>query len=294
MIIDSHLHLLQQKNFKSSALKDLTSDTPIETLIRWLKNAGIKKAVIMGQEGSRIWHYSFGEDYVLECYKKYPDLFIALASVEPIGSYGKFNKSALKYFVKAVREYGFKGILLTPPYGYYRSDDPQVFPFYEKATELDAVVQFHHCASLGSPAHHAPFEYTNPVSLNNVLINFPQMKVVVEHINYPWYEELFFMMASDKNVYADLAMTYHLQTILAWNLVKAKEYGVIDRIMYASDYCVAGHGVFSNNPGEDMKKWIELIRNGINVILKNCGWPLLTKEEIEGILYKNAARLYNC
>jgi len=245
----------------------------------------------MGQDESRIWHSSMGEDYVLECYKKYPDLFIPLASVEPIDSYGKFNKSALNYFVKAVREYGFRGILLTPPYGHYKSDDSQVYPFYEKATELDVIVQFHHSATQGSIAS-APFEYTNPVYLNNVLINFPQMKVVVEHINYPWCDELFSMMASDKNIYADLAMTYQRTMMLAWNLVKAKENGVIDRIMYASDYCVSGQGVFSNNPGEDMKKWIELIKSGINVILKNCGWPTLIKEEIDGILYKNAAKLY--
>lgn len=296
MIIDSHLHVLKQSNFNRTNLKVLghlfPEDTPLDSLITWLKEAGVGKAVIMGQDMTRILDSSCGEKYVLECIRKYPEIFIALASVEPMDKYGRFNKSALKYFEKAVKEYGFKGVLLTPPYGQYCADDPEVYPFYEKAVELGVVVQFHHCAQLGSIAS-APLKYVNPNSLNNVLVDFPEMKVVVEHINYPWYEELFFMMACDNNIYADLAMTYHRPMILAWNLVKAKEYGVIDRIMYASDYWVAGQGVFSNNPGADMKKWIELIKNGINTIAEKCGWPILTQKEIDGILYQNATRLYD-
>jgi len=69
-------------------------------------------------------------------------------------------------------------------------------------------------------------------------MDFPDLKVIVEHLNYPWYEELFFMMASSPNVYADIAMTYDRPHILSWNLVKAREFGVLDRIMYASDYWV--------------------------------------------------------
>jgi len=50
--------------------------------------------------------------------------------------------------------------------------------------------------------------------------------------------------------------------------------------------------VFSDNPGDDMKKWIDLIRNGINRIAKKSGWPTFSLDEIDGILYKNAARFY--
>jgi len=295
MVIDSHLHVLKQSNFNGINFEELghpfPEDTQLDSLISWLRGAGVEKAVIMGQDMSRIWDSSCGEEYVIDCYRRYPDVFIALASVEPVDKYGRFKKSALDYFEKAVKEYGFKGVLLTPPYGQYYSDDPEVYPFYEKITELGVVAQFHHCAQLG-PIALAPLKYVNPNSINDVLVDFPEMKVVVEHLNYPWYEELFFMMASNPNVYADLAMTYNRPMNLTWNLVKAKEFGVIDRIMYASDYWVAGQGVFSKDPGEDMKKWIDLVRNGINHIAEKCGWPIFAKNEIDGILYKNAAKLY--
>lgn len=296
MVIDSHLHVLKQENFDRTVFENLAlpfpEDTPIDMLVNWLRAADVKRGVIMGQDMTRIWNSSCGEEYVLECVRRYPDFFVALASVEPVDPYGRFNKPALVYFEKAVRENDFRGLLLTPPYGRFRSDDSAVYPFYEKAGQLNVVVQFHHCAQLG-PAALAPFKYADPVSLNNLLIDFPDLKVVVEHLNYPWYDELFFMMASDPNVYADIAMMYDRPRILTWNLVKAKEFGVIDRIMYASDYWVAGQGVFSKNGGEDMKKWTSSVKTGLNEMAEKSGWPTFTQEEIDGILYKNAARLYD-
>jgi len=296
-VIDSHLHVLKEKNFDRITEAKIghahPEDTPIELLVDWLREAGVNKAIIMGQDCSRVWNSTCGEDYVLECLRQYPDLFLALASVEPLDKQGKLNSRGLEYFEQAVKEYGFKGLLLTPPYGYYCSDDPLIYPFYEKAVELDVVVQFHHCASSAGIAL-TPFKYIQPQSLNNVLIDFPEMKVVIEHLNYPWYEELFWMMMNrDVKLYADLAMTYHRPITSAWNLVKAKEHGVMDRIMYASDYWVAGSGVFSENPGEDMKNWIEFIRTGLNLITAKCGWPSFNQDEIDGMLYKNAAGLYH-
>ncbi len=296
MVIDSHIHVLKADNFDEVTEAQIghkhPKDTPIETIVKWLRDASVEKAVLMGQDMTRMWNSTCGEDHVLKCIGKYPDLFVGLAAIEAVDKWGRYNRTALQYFERAVTKYGYRGMLLTPPYGHYASDAPQVYPFYEIAVGHDVVVQFHHCANPGG-IFLAPYRYTSPQSLNNVLIDFPGMKTVVEHINYPWSEELFFLMMNpDVNVYADLAMTYNRPQQLTWNLVKAKEFGVIDRIMYGSDYWVAGSGVFSDNPGEDMKRWIALIRTGVNEIAVKSGWPTFTEEETDGILFKNAARLY--
>ena len=296
MLIDSHLHVLRADNFDEVAEASIGHRHPVDTeldgLVGWLRSAGVERAVVMGQDTTRMWGSSCGEDHVLECIRAHPDLFVGLAAVKPIDAAGRFNKPALEYFTRAVTEHGFKGVLLTPPYGYYASDDPQVYPFYERAVELDVVVQFHHCASTAGIAL-APYRYARIESLQSVLIDFPDLKVVLEHLNYPWYEELFFLMANpDVNIFADLAMTYDRPMTLTWNLVKAQELGVLDKLMYASDYWSAGSGVFSDDPGADMRRWIQLIRHGINEIAARSGWPQLTPAEIDGILGGNAARLY--
>jgi len=295
MVIDSHMHLIRKKNFDEETYNRLNmklpEDTPLEDLVGWLKEAGVVKAVVMGQDMTRIWKTTFGEEYVLEAIKRYPDFFVGLASLEPVDKYNRFNKKALEYFEKAITEYGMKGVLLTPPYGQYYSNDKTVYPFYEKALEHDVVVQFHHSAQMG-PAILAPTKYANLFNLNDVIVDFPDLKIVVEHIGYPWSEHLFILMANDKNLWTDLAMMYNRPMKVAWSLVLAKEYGVIDRVMYASDYVCYNYDLFSDKPADDFKRWINFIKVGLNKICDRCGWPSFSQEEIEGILWKNANRLY--
>ncbi len=296
MIIDSHMHLIRKKNFDVETFKQLDmklpDDTPLNKLVNWMKEAGVERAVAMGQDMSRIWNTTFGEEYTLEAIKKYPDFFIGLCSLEPMDKYNRFNQEAFNYFKKAIEKYDFKGVLLTPPYGQYYSNDKTIYPFYEKALENNVVVQFHHSAQMG-PAILAPTKYADMFRLNDIIVDFPELKIVVEHIGYPWSEHLFILMANDKNLWTDLAMMYERPMKVAWSLVLAKEYGVIDRVMYASDYVCYNYDLFSDNPANDFKRWIEFIRTGLNKICERCGWPLFTEEEIEGFLWKNANRLYN-
>ena len=99
-------------------------------------------------------------------------------------------------------------------------------------------------------------------------------------------------MANDENLWTDLAMTYERKYWLVWNLVLAKQYGVIDRVMYASDYVAYSYDLYSANPADDFKRWINFIRTGLNEVCAQCGWPTFTQDEIDGFLWKNAARLY--
>ena len=85
MVIDSHLHVLKAENFDEVTEAQIghrhPEDTPIEDLVGWLVDAGVHKAVVMGQDTTRMWNSSCGEDYVLECVNQYPDLFVPLAAV---------------------------------------------------------------------------------------------------------------------------------------------------------------------------------------------------------------------
>lgn len=295
MIIDAHMHLIQRKNFDVERNERMglgvPTDTDIDQLVKWWKEAGISKAVCMGQDMERIWKNNFGEEHVLDSYKKYPDFFIPFASVEPIDEAGRFSQEKYEHLKSRIDDHGFKGVLFTPPYGQYSSNDPSMYPFYELAQSRDIVVQYHHSAQ-GGPAVLAHTKHASMLALNDVIIDFPNMKIVVEHLGYPSSEHLFVLMVSHKKMYCDLAMTFDRPYWLAWNLVVAKEYGIIDRVMFASDYVASGYDYFSENPVDELKRWINFIRVELNEICEKAGWPLFTQEELDGFLYKNAARLY--
>ncbi len=295
MVIDAHMHLIRKENFDRATYErlklKLPEDTDLDVLVGWLKEAGVSRAVAMGQDMSRIWNTTFGEKYLLEALRRYPDFFVGLASLEPLDKANRFNREAFEYFQRAIEEHGLRGVLLTPPYGQYYSNDRKAYPFYEKAQEHGVVVQFHHSAQMG-PAVLAPTKYGDMFRLNDLIIDFPDLSIIVEHLGYPWTEHLLILMANDKNLWTDLAMMYDRPMKVAWSLVQAKEYGVIDRVMYASDYVCSSYDCFSAKPADDFRRWTDFVRKGINEICKRCGWPVVTDEEIEGILWKNANRLY--
>ena len=86
-MIDAHMHLIRRKNFDADVYKRLDmllpNDTDLDDLVGWMRKAGIDKAVAMGQDQTRIWNTTFGDDYVREAYGRYPDFFIPFVSLEP-------------------------------------------------------------------------------------------------------------------------------------------------------------------------------------------------------------------
>lgn len=296
MIIDSHMHLINSKCFDKATYdrlgQTIPNDTDIDQLVKWMKEAGIQNCVCMAQDMHKVWNSEFGECAVEDAFKKYPEFFVPFCSVEPIDSAGRFSQKNYDYVEDKLTNCGYRGVLFTPPYGQFHANDPQMYPFYELADSQGAVVQYHHSAA-GGPTVLAHTKYVQMKDLNDVTFNFPDMKMVVEHIGYPFSEYLFTLMVNDRNLYTDLAMLYKRPFWLTWNLVLAKEMGIIDRVMFASDFVAANNDLFSENPTEDLLEWIDFVKFGMNKICANSGWPLFTEKEIQGILHDNAARLYD-
>lgn len=295
MVIDSHMHLIRLKNFDKDIYQKvygLPNETDLDQLVGWYKEAGISHVVCMGQDMRRLWNTSFGDEYVIEAYRRYPKLFIPFASLEPLERSNNFNQAAYDELERAIEEDHIRGVLMTPPYGQYKSNDKCAYPFYQLIQKKGIVLQYHHSAQMG-PAIFAPTPYAKLENLNEVIIDFPDLKVVVEHLGYPWSEQLFVLMTNCPQMYTDLAMTYGRPRWMAWQLVLAREYGVLDRVMFASDYVSYSYDYFSDNPANDFKSWINVVRYGLNEINKQSGWPLLTDEEVDSILYRAAKKLYN-
>jgi predicted TIM-barrel fold metal-dependent hydrolase len=288
-IIDSHLHLLKKENYNIGLFKNngmyLPENTPLDFLVTAMKELNISKAVVMGQKMERIWDSECGEEYIFEAYEKNKDFFLPFISIEPLDRTGRLNKKELIRLEKS--NDNIKGVLITPPYGQFMSNDRRVYPFYEIIQEQGLIVQFHHSANTGEKLIFAHHKYAAMENLNDVINDFPDLKIVVEHLGYPWTEELFTLMACTKNLYSDLALLYDQHTLTAWKIVMAKEYKVIDKIMYGSDYYS-----YDSNIVNTMASYIRYIKTDINNICEKSGWPKLKKDEIEGILYRNAALLY--
>jgi len=187
----------------------------------------------MALDQTRICKMCLPDDYVYEFVRKNSEKFIGFSSVEPVDSTGKFKNECLKQIEKVVNEYGFKGIgELGPGYSHYYPNDKTIYPVYQKALELDVPV----CIHLGSlPIKFVEARYMDPMYIDDVARDFSDLKIDIAHMGYPRTEELLTLMRVRPNIYSDISALCPRTTILTWNLVMTKEYGVIDRIMFGTD-----------------------------------------------------------
>jgi len=295
-IVDGHSHMYQ-KGADVSKLKRSVAEIEgfdINRLLKRLDEIGISQFQTMPQEMTRIRGQWLGSNELsADIQQSAPARIIAFATAEPLDTQDAFNRARLKDVERAIVETGLKGLLLTPPYGHYYSNDKRVYPFYEQAVELDIPIYFHHSHMFGPPGN-CPLKYARISLLDDLIIDFPELRFNAEHMGYPWTEELLAMMTNSSNVYTDIAMFIAPRKgvgrplLLARNLGMAREYGVLGRVFYGSDYV-----------GENEDEYIDLlqreithIRTRLNGDMEQLGYPPLTEQEMEGLLSKNVLRLW--
>ena len=295
-MIDGHSHLLMSSSEREKRrVADLT-EVDLEVLFAGLDRLGIERVVSLVQDTTRIWRGWTGtNDLAIDLQAKFPDRFMTVFGGEPLDRENRLNRRRLQELERAARDHDVKGWFYGPPYSHIRANDRRVYPFYEVAMANDVVVYFHHGGGIGGGGgepYRAPLKYARPLLLDDVVIDFPELRIHVEHMAYPWGEELFALMKRAPNVYTDVSELFARPTLLAWYLVMAKEYGVIDRVIWGSDYDVYWHDDwdFSGYFGK-VRAETTWLRSGVNEVLHRCGWPTLTDNEIGGILGDNVKRL---
>jgi predicted TIM-barrel fold metal-dependent hydrolase len=152
-------------------------------------------------------------------------------------------------------------------------DDPRMTPFYELAEELDIPVGMH--ASGGPPltAERCCPDFRlsigDPALLEEVLVQYPRLRVFIMHANVLTYPALLRMLQQFPHVYVDLTV---FSTILPREgfhqmLLAYKHHGLLSRIMFGTD-------------DFPVDKTIEAYSSA----------DFLTEEELQGILCGNAER----
>lgn len=135
----------------------------------------------------------------------------------------------------AVRELGARVLKLYPPAGFY-PNDPTVYPLYETALALGIPVNFH-----TGPVGVRPMrsKYAHPLHLEDVAIDFPDLKILATHCGGPWWRDLLAIAANQPNISVDTALWQsELHTPLAFygKLRQVMDVLGASRVLFASDW----------------------------------------------------------
>ena len=285
MVIDAHSHTLQGRHpcdDLPASLDDLT-DVDVDGLLKGLDELEVETVVTLAQEMARVRDEWLGSNALAaDLQDRFDGRFIGIAGFEPVTRRDQFNAVRFEEVRDLVVSGRVRGLLITPPYGHFELNDRRAYPFYQMAVEHDVPVYVHQAAMFGSPEN-APQYGARLWTLDQVVVDFPELRLNIEHMAWPWTEDLLAIMAHGPNVHTDVTMLSMRPHMLGWNITMASDYGFLDRILWGTDYVGRDAVAYLEN----VRKELDFYRNQLNPILDRCGWPTLSEEKIEGLLGGN-------
>jgi len=169
---------------------------------------------------------------VLELARQHSDFMIAFASVDPMRG------------AEAVREaqrlidLGVRGFKLHPPLQQFHANDRSVYPFYEvvAAARLPVVIHTGHSGiGTGMPGGGGiRLKYGNPMDIDDVAVDFPDMPIILAHPSFPWQDEAISICLHKPQVYIDLSgwsPRYFSPTLIQYANTQLKH-----KMLFGSDY----------------------------------------------------------
>ena len=141
---------------------------------------------------------------VVEAAAANSDIMLAFGSVDP--HKGKMGKREVK---RLIDEHHIGGFKFHPTCQGFYPNDRMAYPMYELMAEAKLPVIFHSGHSgMGSGLRGGGglrLKYSNPMHLDDVAADFPDMTIIIAHPSWPWQDEALSVCLHKPNVYIDLS-----------------------------------------------------------------------------------------
>jgi predicted TIM-barrel fold metal-dependent hydrolase len=172
-------------------------------------------------------------DAVIDFASKNADIALAFASIDP-----HRGSEAVAEARRLVAGGGIRGLKLHPPIQQFTPNDRMAYPLYEVFAEARLPVLFHTGHSgigTGMPGGGGiRLKYGNPMPIDDVAVDFPDMPIILAHPSFPWQDEAISICLHKPQVYIDLSgwsPKYFSPTLVQYanTLLKTK-------VLFGSDY----------------------------------------------------------
>jgi len=167
-----------------------------------MKSAGITLAVAPGGvnhglklDARNIPPREVTNDNVAEVQKKYPQRIVGVGGIDPTGYYHDPVAE-----IKRCHELGLKGIFIEPGRSFpgCRLDDARLYPIYQTCSDLGMFINPQTSGPLGG----TNVDYANPMYIDHVAEDFPNLTIICVHGCYPYVLEMITVCLRRQNVYA--------------------------------------------------------------------------------------------
>jgi len=278
VITDAHIHVQPWWELKPEVLELMTRGRDdVDELLKIMKSPahllrrldadGIDRAVLVNYPSPDIMGFSHRvNEYVAEYCRAAPDRLVPVGGVHP-----RFAADAAAE-VRRAAELGVRGLKVHPP---HMAVEPNAYlhgldalrALYEEAERLRLPVMIHTGTSIFPGARSRTGE---PMAVDDVAVDFPELTLVLAHGGRPlWMEQAFFLVRRFPQVYMDVS-SIPPKAILRYFPRLAE---VADKVLYGSDWPAPG----VRSMGENLRDF------------RSLGLP---EPALKKMLEENAARLF--
>jgi predicted TIM-barrel fold metal-dependent hydrolase len=173
------------------------------------------------------------------------DIVMAFASVDPMR-----GPDAVKEARRLIATGGIRGFKLHPPLQQFHANDKTAYPFYEVIAEAKLPVIFHTGHSgigTGMPGGGGVrLKYGNPMDIDDVAVDFPDMPIIMAHPSFPWQDEAISVCLHKPQVYIDLSgwspkyfspvLIQYANTLLKKKMLFGSDYPLITPDRWLADF----------------------------------------------------------
>ncbi|HEU5123285.1 MAG TPA: amidohydrolase family protein [Verrucomicrobiae bacterium] len=279
MIIDCHSHIQAYPGHVSEEFvaeaNARSRGTPLDMHVpperHWQAMRNVDKVIVFG---IRAFHSGLTSpnEYVADYVRMHPEKLIGFAAVDPL------HDNVIETLEHAVQDLKLRGVKLGPIYQNIHPLDERMMPVYRFAEENHLPIMIHQGTTF---PRRAPLKYALPILLEDVAMQFPDLKMIIAHMGHPWIAETVVLIRKQPNFFADISALHYRPWQFYNALVCAKEYGVLNKLLFGSDYPYT-------NPDSTM----ESLR-AINQIVAGTNLPKFSTEEIENLIHSPTLQLLN-
>jgi predicted TIM-barrel fold metal-dependent hydrolase len=132
------------------------------------------------------------------------DALIPFASIDPMR-----GKMAAREARTLIKDYGVRGFKFHPSMQAFYPNDRAAYELYEVIADERLPAIFHSGQTgigAGMPGGGGVrLKYSDPMFLDDVAVDFPDMQIVIAHPSFPWQENALSVATHKPNVYIDLS-----------------------------------------------------------------------------------------
>ncbi|BBG05334.1 MULTISPECIES: amidohydrolase family protein [Pseudonocardia] len=180
---------------------------------------------------------------------EHSDVLIPFASIDP-----HRGAAGVRAARSLITEHGVQGFKFHPTSQGFFPNDRMAYPLYEVLQEHGMVALFH-TGHTGAGAGQRGggglrLKYSTPMAVDDVAVDFPDLKIVLAHPSFPWQDEALSVAMHKPNVYIDLSgwspkyfppqLVQYANTLLKDKMLFGSDFPMITPERWLEDFAAAG------------------------------------------------------